>query len=119
MPTDAYTVRAVVEPGRSMDNEAMPRGVLVGFLRGLADGLEDNPDAELVRLTVSAAPGSRSVGDRARELYDGLAVEDLQPEIAALEQVPRGAAGCTCGTPPFAPPEPSADCPHHGGDDGR
>lgn len=27
---------------------------------------------------------------------------------------PRGAPGCTCGTPPFAPPEPSADCPYHG-----
>lgn len=27
---------------------------------------------------------------------------------------PRGAPGCTCGTPPFAPPEPSGDCPFHG-----
>jgi len=26
---------------------------------------------------------------------------------------PRGAPGCTCGTPPFAPPEPSNDCPFH------
>jgi hypothetical protein len=23
-------------------------------------------------------------------------------------------AGCTCGLPPFAPPEPDAGCPHHG-----
>lgn len=27
--------------------------------------------------------------------------------------VPRGTPGCTCGTPPFAPPEPSEDCPLH------
>lgn len=43
------------------------------------------------------------------------------PEAVDVERVdvPRGAPGCTCGTPPFAPPEPSADCPHHGegGDD--
>jgi hypothetical protein len=34
------------------------------------------------------------------------------PQVVAL--VPRGAQGCTCGTPPFAPREPSADCPFHG-----
>ena len=28
--------------------------------------------------------------------------------------VDRGAPGCTCGTPPFSPPEPADDCPHHG-----
>jgi hypothetical protein len=31
-----------------------------------------------------------------------------------MSAVPRGTPGCTCGTPPFAPPEPSADCPYHG-----
>lgn len=36
-------------------------------------------------------------------------------EEPADQSVARGdkARGCTCGTPPFAPPEPSADCPHH------
>jgi hypothetical protein len=40
-------------PGRDMHNESMPRSVLVGFLRGLADGLEQNRDSELVQLTIS------------------------------------------------------------------
>jgi hypothetical protein len=31
------------------------------------------------------------------------------------EAVERGAPGCTCGEPPFAPPEPADDCPFHGG----
>lgn len=33
---------------------------------------------------------------------------------SAADDPPRGAPGCTCGSPPFAPPEPSADCPYHG-----
>lgn len=40
-----------------------------------------------------------------REWLEGLRYEDKFP--------PRGAPGCTCGTPPFAPPEPSDDCPFH------
>ena len=37
-------------------------------------------------------------------------------EMPALKwlDTARGAPGCTCGTPPFAPPEPSSDCPFHG-----
>jgi hypothetical protein len=31
----------------------------------------------------------------------------------SAKTTPRGAPGCTCGTPPFAPPEPSGDCPFH------
>src|SRR5262245_51024995 len=32
-----------------------------------------------------------------------------------MTDIPRGAPGCTCGEPPFAPPEASPDCPYHGG----
>lgn len=37
---------------------------------------------------------------------------ELRNALAAAA-IPRGAPGCTCGTPPFAPPEPSDDCPFH------
>lgn len=32
-----------------------------------------------------------------------------------LVLIERGAPGCTCGTPPYAPPEPASDCPFHSG----
>lgn len=35
---------------------------------------------------------------------------EIEIEIVS---VPRGTAGCTCGTPPFAPREPAHDCPFH------
>jgi hypothetical protein len=35
------------------------------------------------------------------------------PAGGVVLSVERGAPGCTCGTPPFAPPEPSDDCPFH------
>ncbi len=37
-------------------------------------------------------------------------LEELKTRVLI---VPRGAPGCTCGTPPFAPREPASDCPHH------
>jgi hypothetical protein len=43
-----------VEPhSRSVEEHAMPRGMLVGLLRGLADGLEAHPDADLHELVVA------------------------------------------------------------------
>lgn len=50
-------------------------------------------------------------------LHRGLEAIMGGPESGPLGddyEVPRGAPGCTCGAPPFAPPEPSDDCPFHG-----
>jgi hypothetical protein len=44
-------------------------------------------------------------------MEDGSDDPDLIFDV--LSAVKRGAPGCTCGTPPFAPPEPASDCPFH------
>ena len=43
-------------------------------------------------------------------------VDDDELRAIAAEvkaSVPLGSPGCTCGTPPFASPEPAGDCPFH------
>jgi hypothetical protein len=49
---------------------------------------------------------------RLYEIAHDLELAQVEPIVVA-----RGSMGCTCGTSPFAPPEPASDCPHHGGPD--
>jgi hypothetical protein len=85
VPTEAYTLRLVAEAGRSYDREGITREELTADLRGIANGLEIT-DTPFERLTVEVVSTAQRVGDAARELYDGLAAEQLQPEIDALER---------------------------------
>lgn len=41
-------------------------------------------------------------------------LHQLATDLDNLTSGERGEVGCTCGTPPFAPLEPSDDCPFHG-----
>lgn len=69
-----------------------------------ADGFEDGKQEAIIDLAAKYADNDERNAEENAEFLDK----------AMRESVPRGAPGCTCGTPPFAPPEPSSDCPFHG-----
>lgn len=108
------TVTVMDSIGRVLARGEIPRDWAEGTRDGTPVSIRcDSPRAEdtlfYLRIDITPTPEPRT---------DQEALVDARTTVRGPgrnSEVPRSAPGCTCGTPPFAPPEPASDCPYHGG----